>query len=583
MKKQFYIFLLISSIITTLNAKNYVLDLVIDKNSYNYLEKIKDETKTLFNLEDNIEYKIHKCNSTDCFIDKKAVYLIQSKIKKDKKKDSYIVAYNDAFTKIDKQKIVRATALSIFEFLKDKKSSTIYIQNKEKENSFIVKKKLDSLTLDDVFDKLNKNNFSIKQNANRILMGTLDIESAKSDYKPHLELFSNVIQIDADRAKYSTGQYSEGTIEMGAKVSQLIYSNDVLKNIEIKKLLDKSIKNETKAANDEILYQAVLTYLNIMKAKKNLNIIKTKQMFIKQNLDFAKQRFEIGAKDKTDIYRWESELADVNMQLTSAKNSYDSLKTELSNIILYEKEYELEEYTLDSKRFKLLQKDAVKTIVSPKIQELLSEQIIFSHPNLKYIKELIEVKKEEKSLNESSRYMPTLALEAEAKKIIDRYGEAENYARPWDDKEYQAVLNLSIPLYEGGEKSVAIQKNELELINLKLQYEDAKSIINKNIKQNSDSLKSSYENLYYAKESLKFTKKNYESVLDRYKKGEENIITLLDAQNTFIVSRLNENISEIEYLTNLSSIYFFSGNIDVLINEIKKEKFEKNILKAINE
>lgn len=82
---------------------------------------------------------------------------------------------------------------------------------------------------------------------------------------------------------------------------------------------------------------------------------------------------------------------------------------------------------------------------------------------------------------------------------------------------------------------------------------------------------------------MKFTKKNYQSVLDKYKKGEVNIITLLDAQNTYTISRLNKNISEVEYLSNLSSIYYFTGNIDVLVDKNKKNNLEKKILKAIDE
>ena len=427
------------------------------------------------------------------------------------------------------------------------------------------------------------NNFEFRKNKNETILSSLDINEAKTLYKPQLELFSNVIQIDSDRAKYSNGQYSEGTVEIGAKLSQVIFSNKVLENIKIKKLLDKSNISNIKSKNDEIIYKTIVTYLNVLKAQKYKEIIKIKQNFITQNLNFAKQRFEVGVKDKTDVYRWESELANVNIQLANAVKDLNSLKIELANISLIQKEYKLKDYDFEAKRFKLLNTYAKKVVENEKVQKLFLEEIILTHPNLIQINKLIEAKEQEKSMNEKSRYLPNIALEAQGKKIVERYGEAKDYTRYWDDKEYQAVLNFSFPFYEGGKKSVQIQKNQIELINLKLEYENTKNLIRKNIKQNSDSLNKSYEKIFYAKDSQKYSKKNYESILDRYKVGKENIITLLDAQNSYFISKINKSISEIDYLEDLSSIYFFSGNIQVLVNIDEKRNLEEKILKVINE
>ena len=90
-----------------------------------------------------------------------------------------------------------------------------------------------------------------------------------------------------------------------------------------------------------------------------------------------------------------------------------------------------------------------------------------------------------------------------------------------------------------------------------------------------------YEKISYTKTSLEFSKKNYDLIQDKYKNGKDNIISLLDAQNSYIVSKLNENISIIEYLVDLSSIYFFSGKIDILIDENKKMQIEEKIQNAI--
>ena len=309
--------------------------------------------------------------------------------------------------------------------------------------------------------------------------------------------------------------------------------------------------------------------------------MKIKENFINQNLEFAKQRLEIGYKDRSDVYKWESEFAKVNIDLANAQKELNYLKIELSNLLQIEKDFSFKSYSMKSLEFKILDEEAIKYLSNRRVQEYILDEIISSNFQLKQIDSLIKAKSEEFKMNKSSKYLPTIAFQSEARNIVSRYGQGANSARAWDDNEYQALINLNLSLYEGGAKNINIQKNEIELINLRLQYNDIKNLIKKSIEQNYSSFEKSYEKILYAKKSYIFSKKNLELIQDKYNNGKENIITLLDAQNSYIISKLNENISMIDYLIDLSSIYYFSGNIEVLGNKIKKEKLEQNILKAM--
>jgi outer membrane protein len=568
------------------NAQNYSLNILLDNQSNKYLESIKKETQSLFLTGDKIDYKLSIC-SADCekMIFNKDFVLLNQNEKLDERKNSYIITYNFISTIYDENKIIRATALGIFEYLKEnKKTKSLYLENEKEEAKDL--KELNSnnkkaLELKDIFSLATNNNLDIQQNKNNSKIDKLNIEDAKSDYKPQIDFYSNLIQIDKDRATYSSGLYSEGTLEAGVKLTQVIYSDKILKNIEIKKLLDFSNTNSIKAQNDEILYKALLTYLNVIKANNYNHIMKIKQNFIKQNLEFSKQRVEIGVQDRSDVYRWENEFANVNIDLANSQKQLNSLKIELGNLLQIDDKFSFVEYGMNSDIFKLLNNDAIKYISNKKVQELFLNDIIYTHSRLKQIDELINVKNQQLKMNKNSRYLPTIAFEGKANKIVDRYGAASNVNRYWDDNEYQAVINLSLPLYEGGSKSISIEKNEIELVNLKLQYNSVKSLIEKNVQQDYDSLLKAYEKISYAKTSLEFSKKNYDLIQDKYKNGKDNIISLLDAQNSYIVSKLNENIFVIDYLYDLSSIYFFSGKIDILIDENKKMQIEEKIQNAI--
>ena len=581
------IFLMFSSIV---NAQNYKINLVLDNNSNKYINSIKNEAQALFSSVDKIDYNLIVCVN-DCYkyinnSDKKLVILNDNK-KYIQNKNSYIISYNQILNSYDENQLLRASALGIFEFLKENKiSNSVYIENKKiesfesfkelKENSNI--KKLD---LKEIFFLALNNNIQIQQNKNNSKIDKLNIDESKSAYKPQIDFYSNLTQIDSDRAKYSNGLYSEGSVEAGIKLSQVIYSDKILKNIEIKKLLDLSNTNNIKSQNDEILYKVVLSYLDVIKANNYNDIIKIKYNFISQNLDFAKQRVEIGVQDRSDVYRWESELSNANIELSNSQKQLNYLKIELANLLQIDKNFSFVEYGLNSNIFKLSNNDAIKYLSNKKVQDLFLDDIIYSHSKLKQIDELINAKAQELKMNKSSRYLPIIAFEGSAKNTLNRYGTGANATRYWDDNEYQAVINLSLPLYEGGAKSISIEKNEIEFVNLKLQYNNVKSLIEKNVEQDYDSLLKSYEKISYSKTSLDFSKKNYDLIQDKYKNGKENIISLLDAQNAYIVAKLTENISIIDYLQDLSSIYFFSGKIEILIDENKKIDIEEKISKAI--
>ncbi|WP_072681271.1 TolC family protein [Arcobacter sp. LA11] len=580
-----YIFLNILFFISPLFAQNYTLDLVIDESSKDYISSIKKETKSLFSSSDKVLYNIKICKE-ECeqYLDKKRKVLFFKSNKKHKKvAKNYIINYNFISSIYDENRVLRTTALAIYEVLKEKKYNSIYIENKSKieQVSKYENENLKLINLEDVFTLAGKNNLEIKQNQNSIRLDDLNIDESKSLYRPQVDVYSNYIGIDKDRAQYSNGVNSQGTFDAGIKVKQLIYSNQVLQNIKIKKLLSKSTKDEVKALNDEIMYKATLIYLNIIKAKKANQIIKIKQDFIEQNLEFAKQRVNIGVQDRSDVFRWESELANVNIDLANSSKDLNSLKIELGNLLQISDEFRVYEYGMSSILFKLDNKDAIKFIADKRVQENFSNNIVHSHSRLKQLGFLKDVKQEELEMNKDSRYMPTIAFEGNAKKIIDRYGEGKDAIRAWDDEEYQAVLNLNIPLYEGGLKSTKIQKNQIELINLKLQYNNMKNLIVENVRKNFESLKRSYEKIKFAKISQESSKKNFELIQDKYKNGKENIISLLDAQDSYIISKLNLNISIIEYLSDLSSIYFFSGKIDILVDKEKKREVEEKILNIV--
>ncbi|MGM0518108.1 MAG: TolC family protein [Campylobacterota bacterium] len=566
-------------IVTFASAQEYKVDILVDKNIDKYINEFKQETKSVFFRDDSINFNIKTCK-LNCknFLDNKFDIAVFQASKKQKHKETYLINYNKIQSSYDKNRVIKAFSLAVFEYLKESKKDSIFLKSVE---IFSLKKeetrKKKSLNLKDLATFIKKNSYEYKQNKNSLDLDFLDIKQAQSSFKPKLSAFSNYVQIDEDRAKASKGQAVQKQLTAGIKVKQLLYSNEALKNIKIKKLLHKASKQDIKAVNERLLYESILIYLNIIQVKEQLEIINKKRDFIQKNMLFSKQRVQIGVANRSDIYRWESEFANANIRFSTTKQKLQELKYELFNKLGLKDSYDFINYDMKTSLFKLLSKDAIKYIQNPRVQKLFFKFVVQEHPWLKKLQETVLAKKEQVAMNKESYYSPKLAFEGNYKKYLSKEGEAANIPVPFDDREFEAVVNLSFDLYNSSLKDIKLQRSKIEYLNLKISYNKTEDLIAKNLKTNYYFLQKSYENISYSKNSLHSSKKNLEYLQDRYNNKKANIIELLDAQNTYSIAQANYNISVNKYLQNLVSIYFFIGKIELLVNENIKYELENRI------
>lgn len=540
-------------------------------------------------------------------------YLIENKIKSFLSYQVEELNHKALFskTKSDLGKVARASALQLYQIASEEKVDSytkVYLKNKiilnnkiankiqffptfnllskviQQDNSIIKSRKL---TLIQSLQLALKNSYDYKITTNQLALIDQDIQNAKASFYPDIYLQGSFTQIDSDRAKYSNGTASQKLISSGIGLSQLLYSNKALKNIDIQNYLFSSKQNETETVKQLILYKVVLTYLNVLNLQKSYEIVKSKANFIQENLLLAKNRFDVGISDKSDIYRWQSELANVNIDLVKVKKDFNSLKIELSNLLQIpnKQNITLEHYDLNNELFKLFEKTPADLVFKPKELEklvnFLANNIINNHPLIKTYEELLSAKKEELRMNKDDLYSPIISLNANINETLKRDGEGADFNRPWDDTQYQVGLNIKVPLYESGKKQIDIEKNKIELLNLQHRLKDEKSKIKKEIFQAIQNVSSSYNSIKFSKAAYKSAKKNYNLIQDKYSKGEANIITLLDAQNSMIIADLVRNSSVFIYLRDISSVFYIIGYIEILSDINKKQEIQNRLKEVI--
>ena len=583
---------------TTLFAKSYNINLLLDEGSQEYLAEIKTQSKALFGEGDKLHFKLKTCqNSCEKQLQNspKKVVLLQQETALKKYKHSYVITHNMPSEKSDVNRLVRTVAMAIYELYKEHaQPKSLSIKSTPSMSTSMATTDMSIpttqyspaigtlLKLPEALALAQNNNLNIQQHQTSITRNALNVEEAKSFYKPDVNLYANHVQIDADRAKYGSGFYVQGQSYAGMKLTQIIYSDQVIKNIEIRKKLFEGTAFQVKADSEEVLYGVVLRYLTMNQVKNYIDIVRNQKGFIEQNLNFAQQRYGVGATAKSDLLRWQSALANINSILETTEQQLNGLKIELSTLLQIDYPIQVENYSVQSPLFQLLNRDALEVINHEEIKTFFKEEMLSAHPRLQQLDKLVAVEETTLKMHENENVLPTLAFEGNAYRVLERNGEASNFPRSTDDNVYQAVLNLNLPIYQGGRQSIHVQQDKVDLLNLKLKVKEARSTIMEHIEKHYDALNSASQKIRFAQQSEAVSKESLALVQERYQNGIENIITLLDAQNTYTIAQHNQNIAVVDYLSNLSSIYFFAGEIELLSNPAHKSSVESKLDQRIN-
>lgn len=439
-----------------------------------------------------------------------------------------------------------------------------------------------------VIDVAFEQNLSILRAKKQLEIAKLQVEQRKSAYLPTLNAQVDATQIDKDRASVSSFTSAQREYNGTLSLSQVLYSEDVNASYAIQKLLKNAQDFSSTDSEHVAIFEIVRAYLDVLRSQTTLDIRKENLFLMERNLELSKGRFKSGTTKRSDIYRWESEVATAQNDLLFARTALKNAKTSLKELlqISLQEDINLQDYDTTAELFRFLGKTPARLADNVEFLKALavylSEENTKQNPRLLSLEENIKAKQRELKNNKRAYYAPTLKLDSFVQRNFERDGGGANFVTPMDDTNWEVEFSLSLPLYEGGNKGVEVKLALEELNNLKLQRKQLKDNLASSIYQALEQLGSTYRAIEYRAISAQSSQKSYELMQDLYAQGESNAIDVLNAQNSALVSKLLHESSTYDYLENIASIYYVLGDIDIFYNAQKKEKIEKEFLNFIS-
>lgn len=186
-------------------------------------------------------------------------------------------------------------------------------------------------------------------------------------------------------------------------------------------------------------------------------------------------------------------------------------------------------------------------------------------------------------------FMPTLALQGNLTNVFSREGAgsqgfsasdlppefsflAETF-KPPDDVSWSVGLNVSFPLFTGGEKLAVREKALKELSQIETERRALRERIEQRVRSALHIAGASYASIKQANLAAEAANKSLEVVQNSYSQGVVSIVDLLDAQNVALVTDQVAANAVYDFLIDLMEVERAYGSFDFFSSRERRIQF----------
>ncbi len=163
--------------------------------------------------------------------------------------------------------------------------------------------------------------------------GKQEVNKARANLLPQVNASAVGTLVGEKTAEASFGQQPERQLDGSRTFSQLLYSESARANFSIQKHLQASREDERHGVELDISLDAATAYLNVLRAKALARIQRGNLKLTMSNLELARLRESVGASGRSDVYRWESEVATSRKNVIDADAQAEVAKLEMNRLL----------------------------------------------------------------------------------------------------------------------------------------------------------------------------------------------------------------------------------------------------------
>ncbi|WP_109097423.1 TolC family protein [Aquimarina sp. AU58] len=444
-----------------------------------------------------------------------------------------------------------------------------------------------SYSILDIMNGVVEKNLSLDAERKNIELSSQDVKTAKSSYLPNVTANATGVYLDPKVAEISNGSNPEFSTSGNIALEQVIYSESAGANITIQENLQKAQQETYNAAELDAILNAAVAYFNALILKTNLQIQNQNLQVTKKNLELADQNFTAGESGKSDVLRFRSQLAQNTQSLIDAGNqmqqAFNAINQLMNNSI--STEIDIDDAEISEGLFKNYKyEDFLEILDDPKLRpaliDFLVEEAKRNAPELKNINYNVEATQRNYRLNNTGRFIPTVALQGKYSLAISESGKGSTVPvgiPTVPDGTYNVGVNVSLPIFKQNQRNINRQTARIQEDQLLIQKGNVELTIEKNVNDILLDMINQIANIEISKVSEEAARESLDLTQNAYAEGAVPLIQLIDAQTNYLQTQLASATANYNYLLTSMQLERAIGYFFLMNTEASNQDFIRRI------
>ena len=460
-------------------------------------------------------------------------------------------------------------------------------------------------TLETAIRRINDANLDLEAKRREVTADAENITSARANLLPRLDLSAGGSQIDQDRAQ--AGYQPERRATAGVAVSQVLFSEPAIANVSIQSSLHDSRERDLEVTRLNTITDGAKTYLNYLLARKVYYILLDNLRLTRSNLDLAKIRQSTGLAGQEEPLRWEVEIASIRKTAMDAHAQMNQALLALKQVLNVPLVYliNVADVSLDDPEMFLSRRELIGYLEDPLSYSILTDYVVqfglSKSAELRQLDALTEAQERSLSSSRLSYFLPSVSAFASYSNNFYRsstnapfqltslpplpsslspdlpgyLGQLLSAMSPRlpDKNDWNVGVQFSLNLFSGFSTRATEEKTSQELEGLRVQRASVAEKVALRIRSAMESVNAAYFGIQQSRLQEEAAHKTLGIVTESYSRGAVSILSLLDAQASFLGAQQVAAKALYDFFTAYMGLQRATGQFDVLMDTQERDEF----------
>ncbi len=428
-----------------------------------------------------------------------------------------------------------------------------------------------------------RNNLDLKAARFDIDVAKEQVRRARGALRPQLTLSATAAQVNEEQAN-SVFQ-SEKTLRADLEISQLIYSDDSRAVLAIAKYLRESSDLVFRARAFDTLQTGAIRYLELLSANAIERVRRSNLDVTRLHLELAKARAAIGFSGRSDVLRWESQIAADMQNLLDAEANRRTATIELSRALNLPQDnaYITGDPGLEQLMKKVQDERFQAFVGNPAVwdvfQKFVVKKALENSPEIQAANNLVRAQERQVLADKRDFYVPDIVLKGQSGHVLDRGGVgADNLgANPLGitrtDDNWTVLFEARLPIFSGGARKATLAQSRHAARKLKVQEDAVAELVEARVRVALQLARRSYATIELSRNAADAGRASLELVTDSYSQGAVSITDLIDAQNTALSADLDAAVSVYQFFADYMKLLRGQSHFELIMDPLAWEEW----------